>query len=205
MKAILVDDHVIVLAGLKIILSKLGFDEILELDDPERLTKVLKAEQPDLLVLDLDFPDQSGFHLIEKVKRLDQNFKLVIFTRHEGAVFTQRCMDAGVDGYLNKGSSLFRIEDGLKGVLAGEKYIDNGSTQNLIAFYHQHKLVQQLTDREFEIFSLLVNDHSYSEIAEKCNISIKTVGSHRTKIAQKLQLDSLSEMKELAETLKMNR
>jgi DNA-binding NarL/FixJ family response regulator len=201
-RLLIADDHTIMREGLKRILE--GADDIKvvgeAVDGFEVLAQVRKGGF-DLLMLDLSMPGRSGVELIRQIKDEAPRLPILILTMHEEEQYAIRAIRAGARGYLTKESAGTQLVSAIRKVASGRPYISNEVAEQLALdampsdddFPHK-----KLSDREFEVFSLLVSGKTITEIADMLHLSAKTVSTHKTRILHKMAMNSLAELVQYA-------
>jgi len=194
MKILLADDHFLVLDGLEVLLSTFEFVEKTQsvLNFME-LKEVLKEQSFDVLLLDIHFGKHDGRTIIQEIKQLMPDMKVIALTSHSDSVTIKSSVNAGFDGYLLKIDSREQIEKALKEVTNGAQYFSPNTQQ---AFFEMNatKNKVELTEREKEILQLIVQEKTTKEIAEQLCLSNKTVETHRSNIMQKLEVKNIAGM-----------
>lgn len=194
MKILLADDHFLVLDGLEVLLSTFEFVEKTQsvLNFME-LKEVLKEQSFDVLLLDIHFGKHDGRAIIQEIKQLMPDMKVIALTSHSDSVTIKSSVNAGFDGYLLKIDGREEIEKALKAVMNDEKYF-SPKTQQVFFETQTSKTKTELTEREKEILQLIVQEKTTKEIAEQLCISEKTVETHRASIMQKLEVKNIAGM-----------
>ena len=197
-RVVLADDHTIMREGLKRILD--GADDIEVVgeatDGFEALSQVRKGGF-DLLLLDLSMPGRSGVELIRQIKDEAPKLPILVLTMHDEEQYAVRTFRAGARGYLTKESAGTQLLCAIRKLASGRPYISNAVAEQLAmdampaSECLPHK---ELSNREFEVFSLLVAGKSISEIAELLHLSAKTVSTHKTRILHNMAMHSLADM-----------
>lgn len=201
-RIVIADDHTIMREGLKRILDGADDIEVVgeAVDGFEALAHVRKGGF-DLLMLDLSMPGRSGVELIRQIKDEVPKLPILILTMHEEEQYAVRAIRAGARGYLTKESAGTQLVSAIRKVAAGRPYISLEVAEQLAmdAMPANEDLPhKQLSNREFEVFTLLVNGKSITEIADFLHLSAKTVSTHKTRILQKMSMNSLAEMVQYA-------
>ena len=194
MKILLADDHFLVLDGLEVLLSTFDFVEKTKsaLNYME-LRNILEEEHFDVLLLDIHFGKHDGRTIIQEIKQLMPDMKVIALTSHSDTVTIKSSVNAGFDGYLLKIDGREEIEKALKAVMNGEKYF-SPKTQQVFFETQTSKNKTELTEREKEILQLIVQEKTTKEIAEQLCVSEKTVETHRASIMQKLEVKNIAGM-----------
>ncbi|HEY5801044.1 MAG TPA: response regulator transcription factor [Burkholderiaceae bacterium] len=201
-KIVIADDHTIMREGLKRILD--GAEDIVvvgeAIDGFDALAHVRRGGF-DLLLLDLSMPGRSGVDLIHQIKDEAPKLAVLILTMHEEEQYAVRAIRAGAQGYVTKESAGTQLVSAIRKVASGRPYISMEVAEQLalnIMVPHEKLLHEQLSDREFEVFSMLVGGKSITEIADALHLSVKTVSTHKTRIMLKMGMSSLSDMVQYA-------
>lgn len=191
-KILLVDDHRIVLDGLKSLFEKdAEFEIAAAAGSPQEALEILKIQQPDILVTDYTLPGMTGLELSTKVKELYPQIKRVILSMHDEGHLVKQIMKAGVDGYLLKSIQQGELKTAFRQIMNGMPYISPEITKQLMTGLANESKQELLTDREHEIVKLIVKEFSNKQIAEKLFISERTVETHRKNIFRKTNTTSL--------------
>ena len=201
-RLLIADDHTIMREGLKRILEGADDIEVVgeAVDGFEVLAQVRKGGF-DLLMLDLSMPGRSGVELIRQIKDEAPRLPILILTMHEEEQYAIRAIRAGARGYLTKESAGTQLLCAIRKVASGRPYISNEVAEQLAMDAmpsdndYPHK---KLSDREFEVFSLLVNGKTITDIADMLHLSAKTVSTHKTRILNKMEMGSLAELVQYA-------
>ena len=200
-----VDDHAIVLHGLKeLINNEPDLEVTLTADSAERALEILREHLPDIVVTDISLPGLSGLELIKELTRLRPGLPTLVLSMHDELVHGERALRAGAKGYLVKQEAPENVIKAIRKLLAGERYLSE-RMQSLLAQKVRGRLPNQppsvlssLTDREHEIFRLIGIGLGTSEIAAKLNRSVKTIEAHRANLKQKLGLRNAHELNRFA-------
>lgn len=194
MKILLADDHFLVLDGLEVLLSTFEFvDKTQSVLNFMELKEVLKEQSFDVLLLDIHFGKHDGRAIIQEIKQLMPDMKVIALTSHSDSVTIKSSVNAGFDGYLLKIDSREEIERALKAVTNNEKYF-SPKTQQVFFETQTSKTKTELTEREKEILQLIVQEKTTKEIAEQLCLSEKTIETHRANIMLKLEVKNIAGM-----------
>lgn len=197
-RIVIADDHTIMREGLKRILD--GADDIAVVGEATNGFEVLDRVRDggfDLLLLDLSMPGRSGIDLIRQIKVEAPKLPMLILTMHDEEQYAVRTIRAGAQGYLTKESAGTQLVSAIRRVAAGRPYISPQVAEQLalnIMSPEKELPHKRLSDREFEVFTMLVSGRTLTEIGEQLHLSVKTVSTHKTRIQQKMQMQSLSEI-----------
>ncbi len=201
-RILIADDHTIMREGLKRILD--GIDDIQvigeAIDGHDTITKV-RSESFDVLLLDLSMPGRSGVDLIHQIKDEFPKLPILILTMHEEEQYAVRAIRAGANGYLTKESAGTQLVTALRKVASGRPYISMEVAEHLAMSAMPASgdaSHTSLSDREFEVFCHLAKGKSITEIGDMLHLSVKTVSTHKTRIMQKMGLNSISDLVQYA-------
>jgi two-component system, NarL family, response regulator NreC len=204
-KIMIVDDHAIVLHGLKeLINSEPDLEVTLMADTAEHALEMLRDQRPDVVVTDISLPGLSGLELIKEITKQYADLPTLVLSMHDELVHGERALRAGAKGYLVKQEAPENVIKAIRTVLAGERYLSD-RMQSLLTRKVRGRTGNQplsvlsgLTDREQEIFRLIGIGLGTSEIAMKLNRSVKTVEAHRANLKSKLGLRNALELTRFA-------
>lgn len=204
-KIIISDDHAVFRSGLKALLANEKDCQVIsECGNGFDTVQAVRQHDVDLLLLDLNLPGLSGSKVAELVKAEKPQVAILILTMHEDEYYMQELLNIGVNGYLLKKSTANELMQAIHAVHAGKQYIDSTLINCIVDSYvgrNHHANVEEarsgmalLTPRECEVTKLLAFGHTNSEIAERLNISVRTVETHRNNIMSKLKLKSRADI-----------
>ncbi len=198
MKIMIADDHEIVREGLKQLIN--GQEDMKVVGDAqdglETLAKVRKL-RPDVLLLDIAMPRLNGLEAIYLIKESMPDLPIVIFSIHRKEVFVHRALAAGALGYILKASPSTEVLDALRAAHRGKYYLSSEISAEVINIYLARKKSKPtggydlLTEREQQVFRLMVEGGSTKQIAELLCVSPKTVEKHRANLMKKLGINDL--------------
>jgi len=206
-KVILVDDHAVVRAGFRMLLStEAGIDVIAEADRGEAACQLYLEQQPDVMVLDLSMPGIGGLESIRRICNRDNNARILVFSVHDEMVYVDRAMKAGAKGYITKNSAPGILVTAIQKIAAGEIYIERGLMKNLTLQNSEtdyQTLIDSLSAREFDIFLLLAKGLTAHKIADELCLGYKTVANYGTQIRGKLKVSTVAELAHIAMVLRV--
>ncbi len=201
----LVDDHAIVREGYRSLLQKQAeFEVICEAGDGNEAYNQYKQYQPDVVVMDISLPGQSGLKAIERICQYDGSARVLVFSMHQNPSFALQATRAGALGYITKSSEPEALIRAIHQVAENKHTLSADIAQALAMekLGQEQSALDELTVREFEILRLLVDAKSNQAIADMLNISPKTVSNSHYIIKKKLGVSSDIELTRLA--IKMN-
>lgn len=200
---LLVDDHAVVRAGYRQLISTSEQIHIIgESDTAEGACQMYAKLQPDVVVMDLGLPKMSGLEGIRRIKAADDNAAILAFTIHDELVYLDRAFEAGVKGYLTKSCDPHLLLEGIEALARGQEFIDPVLKQKqeskALGSASGLKTAEKLSAREFDIYCLLIKGETSKDIAAMLFLSHKTVANYTTQIKSKLGVKTVAEMSHLA-------
>lgn len=198
LRVLLADDHAIIRDGLKQILA--DTDDLVaagEASNGIETMQRIRDEDWDVLVLDISMPGRGGLELIRMVKDECPELPILVLSMHHEAQYAVRALKAGAQGYLTKESDADLLLAAIRKVANGGVFISDKAAELMVhgsrtsSESRSHRL---LSDREYQIFNMLVQGKSLTEIAEDLSLSVKTISTHKTHILQKMGLANSAEL-----------
>lgn len=195
MTILLVDDHKIFREGVADFLSKESFcDSVVQASTVEEARRTVDAGPPDLVVTDLSLPDESGQNLIRWLNEEHPEVRSLCMTMHTEVAVMREVLSAGAKSFVTKESGYKELVEGIRRVASGELYLDQVMLGRVLDYIERGEItgpgadraVSELSQREQEVFFLLLEDKDASQVGEALFISPKTVENHRTSIYRKL-------------------
>ncbi|NNU43447.1 response regulator [Ramlibacter montanisoli] len=198
-RIVLADDHAIVREGLKRIVADVtDFQVVGEAADGTEAMRAVRELDFDVLVLDLSMPGRSGMELIKLAKAEKPKLRILVLSMHQEMQYAVRAIKSGASGYLTKESAPAQLEQAIRKISGGGAYISAEVAEQLalgaMPGGSESLPHESLSDREFEVFRLLVAGDAVSDIAAKLNLSVKTVSTHKANLMQKLGLANSTEL-----------
>lgn len=197
-RLLLADDHAIVRSGLRQLLSLAPDIRVLaEAVDGASVLEALRAELPDVVILDINMPGLSGPDLIARIRSHWPALPVLVLSMHNEAQVAARVLKAGASGYVTKDSEMDVLLAAIRKVAAGGRYIVPELAEKLVfdvSLGSERQPHGLLSDRELEVFQLLAAGKGVNEIAEQLCISNKTVSTHKTRLMEKMNLGSTAEL-----------
>lgn len=192
------DDHELVRAGLVQYLgASPGIEVAAEAASGDDLLEKLRAAQIDLLLLDMSMPGENGVDLIAHIRSIYPDLLILVLSMHNETQVVMRAMKAGASGYICKDCSPQTLLEAIRKVIATGKYLSPSMAEQLAyasTSSDPNNIELILSDRELEIFRLIVEGKSVSEIAEQLFISDKTVSTHKCNLLCKLELKGVADL-----------
>lgn len=194
-KVLLVDDHDIVRTGIKMVIEKMSGIEIIgESQDGYQALEQVEKLKPDVVLMDVNMPRMSGLEATRKITELDPYVRIIILTIHAENPYPRQMLDAGANGYLTKGCAAQELEEAIKKVYGGQKYIGSDIAQqmalSMLPGGKKDSPFDILTGREMEVMMLLVRGKKAKEIGKILGLNDKTVATYKYRILEKLELQN---------------
>ena len=198
-RILIVDDHPMMRDGLRqLIANEPDLEVCAEADDAPTALELAASAKPDIAVVDITLRSTNGLELIKDLKIRSPDTAVLALSMHDESLYAERVLRAGGRGYIMKQEGGKKIIEGIRRVLAGGVFVSDqisarildsfsGRTQNLSP-------VETLTDREFEVFQLIGQGVSTTEMADKLHVSAKTIEVHRVNIKAKLGIPTAPEL-----------
>lgn len=201
MNIIIVEDHPIFRMGMKeMIEHEPDMCVCGEAGDVAGALRLIRAKKPDLVVVDLSLKDSNGLELVKEIAEHHKPTLSLVLSMHDEALHAERCILAGAKGYIMKQEASESVVLAIRRIMAGHIHVSPTIMSHILnSFQKQPDLVNEsplkrITDREFEIFQLIGRGMSPKQIAGQLNISVKTIGTYRERIKEKLGLNSAGEL-----------
>ncbi len=200
-KVILVDDHAVVRAGFKMLLSVDDSIEIIaEAERGEQAISAYQENKPDVLVMDLSMPGIGGLEAIKRIVAQDTKAKILVFSVNDEPVFVDRAIAAGAKGFISKNSAASDLAAAIKAVAEGSLYLEN--TPDFNEYYpdgaDKQQIIKAFSPREFDVFLLLAKGKTIRIIADDLSLAYKTIANYSTQIKKKLAVNSVAELAHIA-------
>ncbi len=197
-KIIIADDHEIVRAGLKQIMSE---DPELtvagEAVDGQELLEEVRKEDFDVILLDIKMPGRSGLDILKQLKIEKPDIPVIVLSMHPEDQYALRALKAGASGYLTKETASDQLIDSIKKVHGGGKYISETLAERLadsIASGREAPAHTYLTDREFQVACMIASGKTITDIARELFLSVKTISTYRQRILEKMNMKNNAEL-----------
>lgn len=192
-KIMIADDHSMIREGLKSLLELEGDIQVVaEAEDGVDCLEKLKICTPDVLLLDINMPRKNGLEVLQTLKSSKSKIKVLVLTVHNEVEYLMKAVDIGVDGYILKDSESAELKKAIFSIVEGENYIQPSLIPSLnskmIEKNRDEGKIESLTKRELEVLKLLAVGMYNKEVAEKLNISERTVKNHVSNIFKKIEV-----------------
>jgi DNA-binding NarL/FixJ family response regulator len=210
-RLLLVDDHAIVRGGIRLLLEQVtGLSIMGEAQNGEEALEQLKTQQPDVVLMDISLPGLSGIQTTQIISKSYKTVKVLMLSMHNNEDYILRAVEAGAAGYILKDSPSDEMVRAIRAVVAGEKYFSSPVANIILKGYLQQlrkierdpsgrsNSQSRLSKKEKEVLHFLVGGFSSREIAEKLQLSVRTVDNHRANMMRRLQVRNAAELVRLA-------
>ncbi len=194
-RILLVDDHPFMRAGMAGLIDKQPDMRVVgEASDPAEALGRLGKGDVDLVLADMTMPGRSGLDFIKDLVALHPEVQVLVVSMHDEVIYAERALRAGARGYIMKGAGGDNLLTAVRQIMAGGIYVSPKMAARVLEGFSSRKPrgssspIEQLTDREFEVFQLIGHGKSTRDIAEQLGLSPKTVDVHRGHIKEKLDL-----------------
>lgn len=194
-KILIVDDHPMMRQGLvQLINNEPDLEASAEAETAEQALSIIGQSAPDLVLADISLTGKNGLELIKDVQVLQPALPVLVISMHDESLYAERVLRAGGRGYIMKQEGGKQIMHAIRHVLGGQIYVSPKMSGKILEIFSGRRAqsagspVEQLTDREFEVFQLIGQGKGTRQIAEQLHLSVKTVEVHRQHIKEKLKL-----------------
>ena len=197
MTVMLVDDHAVVRAGYRLLLSQtMEIDSIWEASTGEEACEKYLTHRPEVIVMDLNLPGIGGLEAARRIVKRDAGARILFFSIHDEPVYIRRAMEAGAMGYITKSCAPETLVRAVASLRNGIPYMEANMSPKPARQESTRSIapVDLLTRREFDIFCLLTRGLTPREIAQELRLSVKTVSNYVTTIKEKLGVKTLTEL-----------
>lgn len=200
-RILLVDDHAVVRYGIaQLIQREQDLDVCGQEEDAAHAMAAIEKLKPDLVIADISLKDSSGLELMRNIKAQYRGLPVLVVSTHDERVYAEVAFRAGALGYLMKDEALEKIVPAIRRVLSGNIYVSEAQAARMLEQQVrgraslEHSPVQDLSDRELEVFQMIGQWKKTSEIAKELHLSIKTIEYYREQIKLKLNLRTAAEL-----------
>lgn len=202
-KVLIVDDHTTILFAIRMLLERDNYHVVGEARDGSEAVEMARRLQPDVVILDLGLPKLDGLSVLERLHTLPSAPRIMVLTGRPPRLFARRCIESGASAFVRKDEDLDILRSALKAVLAGYSYLPDASRINDRSSSELERM-DKLSNREFEVMRQLAKGASNNEIADTMILSAKTISTYKSRIMEKLQVESLVQLLDLANRHSVN-
>jgi DNA-binding NarL/FixJ family response regulator len=201
-RILLVDDHPLVREGLvTLIRTAADLEVVAEVGCAAEALASLEAHRPDLVLLDITLPGESGIELLKDVHIRWPRVRVLVLSMHEESVYAERALRAGAHGYIMKQEPGAKVLEAIRCVLRGELYVSATLAARMLKLFVANKQgkdertsVERLSDRELQVYTQIGGGFSTQEVADQLHLSVKTIQTYREHIKRKLGLRNATDL-----------
>jgi DNA-binding NarL/FixJ family response regulator len=200
-RLLIVDDHPLFREGLRQMIDRTaGLMVCGEAADAAAALKGIPELKPDLVLVDISLGGANGIDLIKSIKGKYDDLPVLVISMHDESLYAERALRAGALGYVMKNAPAKTVKSAIFKVLGGEMFLSGKMTSSVLARLMRGKPdkpvspIEQLSDRELEVFQMLGQGKGTRQIAEELGLTIPTINSFRNRIKEKLELKNSTEM-----------
>ncbi|MFB3785774.1 MAG: response regulator [bacterium] len=200
-RVLVVDDHPIIREGLALLFrQKMNLEMCGEAEDAEQTLAAIASRRPDIAIVDISLKNSNGLDLIRLLKERYPSLPVLVLSVHDESIYAERALRAGARGYIMKEELTDKVVVAIRHVLSGKIYLSPRMSEKLLTRYvggqtpGRQSPMERLSDRELAVYQMIGQGLGTRDIAERMHISPKTVQSYRSRIKDKLQLGSSSDL-----------
>jgi two-component system response regulator NreC len=197
-RTVIVDDHAVVRAGLRLLLeAEEDIEVVAEAGDAREAVFEARAQKPDVILLDVVMPGRSGLETIPDLIKESPESKILVLSMQDDAAYVREAFVSGASGYVLKEAADAEVVGAVREVAEGRRYVHPVLGARLVAADADERArveADPLSEREHEILRLLALGHTNQEIASSLYLSVRTVETHRAHIMQKLRITTRAEL-----------
>ncbi|MCU9948207.1 response regulator [Pseudomonas sp. PDM13] len=197
--ALIVDDHPVIRLAVRMLLERNGLEVLAETDNGVDALQLVREHEPDIVILDIGIPRLDGLNVISRIRAMEVDSHVLVLTSQPAEGFCQRCLQAGAKGFVSKEEDLQNLVIAINSISAGFSFFPadvlNAGQPNLVS---EAELVERLSNQEIMVLQYLASGLTNKQIGELMLLSNKTISTYKSRIQQKLNLDSLLELIEFA-------
>ena len=204
-RIIIVDDHPVFCLGMRELINREPDLEVVACPETaETARRTIARELPDLVIVDICLAQSNGIDLVEELRGKYPDLPILVLSMYDDSMYAQRALLAGARGYVMKQRAIAQVVEAVRHVLAGHIYASDKIKEKLLNRMISRKptttgfSLDTLTNREIEVFRLMGEGLDSKEIADRLKLSMKTVGTHRENIKEKLALKHYTELIKVA-------
>lgn len=206
---VLADDHVVLRSGLRLLINQFPDMRVVgEAGDFTQVVSVVQERQPNVLIMDISMANGEAFSVMRKIREIFPETKILVLSMHEDAAYLRKSLDAGASGFICKKVADVELISAVRAVYDGRTFVDLALEpigDNLFDTWDVLKgsnrtqgLVDGLSPREKEVFVLIVKGHTNQQVADLLQVSVKSVETYRSRVMEKLNVKSRSDLVEYA-------
>ena len=204
LRMMIVEDHALVRAGMRALLQKIGgIDVVADVGDGWEAVKAVQTDDPDLVLMDIAMPGLNGLDATARIVRESPNTRVILLSMYANEEYLRQALQVGASGYLLKGADLAELELAIRTVGRGETYLTPAVAKYAVEAYRNKSgepssPLARLSGRQREILQLIAEGCTTKDIAQRLNLSVKTVETHRAQLMERLEIHDVPGLVRLA-------
>ncbi len=203
-RILIVEDHALVRAGMKALLQKIeGIEVVGDMGDGLEAVKSVQMDAPDLVLMDIAMPGLNGLDATARIVKESPTTRVILLSMHANEEYFRQALQVGASGYLLKGAELAELELAIRTVSRGETYLTPTIAKYAVEAYRTKPEglsgpLARLSSRQREILQLIAEGQTTKDIAQRLNVSVKTVETHRSQLMERLDIHDVPGLVRLA-------
>lgn len=204
LRVLIVEDHALVRAGMRALLLKIGgIDVVADVGDGWEAVKAVQTDAPDLVLMDIAMPGLNGLDATSRIMKESSNTRVILLSMYANEEYLRQALQVGASGYLLKGAELAELELAIRTVSRGETYLTPAVAKYAVEAYRNKSgepssPLARLSGRQREILQLIAEGCTTKDIAQRLNLSVKTVETHRAQLMERLEIHDVPGLVRLA-------
>ena len=197
-RVLLADDHTLVRAGIRGLLEKMaGIQVVAETGDGREALRLIEATQPDVVLMDITMPGLNGLEAAARVTKYFPKVRVIMLSVHANEEYVWQALRGGAAGYLVKDAGPAELELAVTAIARGEMYLSPAVSKHVVQDYIRRvagetSTLDLLTPRQREILQMIAEGNTTKEVAERLNVSVKTVETHRAQLMERLDIHDVA-------------
>lgn len=199
-KVLIVDDHPLICQAIRQALESIGFEAVGETSDGVEALQLIEALKPDMIILDIGLEKMDGLSVLKRIVREKLDTRVLVYTSQMKETFATRCFQGGASGFVSKSEPISQLIKAIETIADGYVLFPRDAMPLIsnAAGPGAPGDLANLTDREMQVLTLLAEGFSNRDIAQKLNLSSKTVSGHKVNLLMKLGVTSVVELASIA-------
>ncbi|MDH4154244.1 MAG: response regulator transcription factor [Nitrospira sp.] len=204
LRVMIVEDHALVRAGMRALLQKIGGIEVVaDVGDGWEALKAVQANAPDLILMDIAMPGLNGLDATSRIMKESSTTRVILLSMYANEEYLRQALRVGASGYVLKGAELAELELAIKTVSRGDTYLTPAVAKYAVDVYRNKtgepsSPLARLSGRQREILQLIAEGYTTKDIAQRLNLSVKTVETHRAQLMERLEIHDVPGLVRLA-------
>lgn len=199
-KVLIVDDHPLICQAIRQALESIGFEAVGETSDGVEALQLIEALKPDMVILDIGLEKMDGLSVLKRIVREKLDTRVLVYTSQMKETFATRCFQGGASGFVSKSEPISQLIKAIETIADGYVLFPRDAMPMFVGTSGPAASgdLANLTDREMQVLTLLAEGFSNRDIAQKLNLSSKTVSGHKVNLLMKLGVTSVVELASIA-------